>query len=96
VRAVIDTSGPRRELARRGMTQAELASIAGVSEPTVCHAMAGRMVSYLTIRKFARALTVTPARRVPRESSARKQESASDSPIQPTPTEASCDSPAVP
>lgn len=60
MRAVIDTSGLRRELARRGMTQAELASIAGVSEPTVSHAMAGRMVSYLTIRKFARALTVTP------------------------------------
>jgi transcriptional regulator with XRE-family HTH domain len=60
VRAMIDTFGLRRELARRGMTQPELASIAGVSEPTVCHAMAGRMVSYLTIRKFARALTVTP------------------------------------
>jgi transcriptional regulator with XRE-family HTH domain len=42
------------------MSQRELAVAAGVSEPTVSHAMAGRMVSYLTIRKFARALTVTP------------------------------------
>jgi transcriptional regulator with XRE-family HTH domain len=43
------------------MAQAELAAIAGVSAATVSHAIAGRMVSYLTIRKFARALTVTPA-----------------------------------
>jgi transcriptional regulator with XRE-family HTH domain len=42
------------------MTQAELALAAGVSEPTVSHAMAGRQVSYLTIRSIARALTVTP------------------------------------
>jgi transcriptional regulator with XRE-family HTH domain len=60
VRAALDTAGFRRELARRGMSQRELAVAAGVSEPTVSHAMAGRMVSYLTIRKFARALTVTP------------------------------------
>ena len=42
------------------MNQTELALAAGVSEPTVSHAMAGRQVSYLTIRKFARALTITP------------------------------------
>ena len=56
----IDPDGLRRELAMRGMTQAELAAAAGVSEATVSHAMVGRQVDYRTLRKFARALTVTP------------------------------------
>ena len=60
MRATLDSAGLRRELARRGMNQAELALAAGVSEPTVSHAMAGRQVSYPTIRKFARVLTITP------------------------------------
>ncbi len=42
------------------MTQAELARAAGVSEPTLSHAATGRSISYLTIRKLARALALTP------------------------------------
>lgn len=43
------------------MTQAELAQIAGVTEATVSHVLNGRMASYTTIRKLARALTITPS-----------------------------------
>lgn len=61
MRIHLDTEALRRELARRGTTQAEFASIAGVSEATVSHAVTGRLVDYRTVRAFARALTVTPA-----------------------------------
>ena len=60
VKATLDTAGLRRELALRGMNQTDLAHSAGVTEVTVSHAMAGRPVSYLTIRSLARALTTTP------------------------------------
>lgn len=61
MRVGLDAGGLRHELARRGMTGAELAAIAGLSEATVSHAMTGRPVSYVTLRKLARGLTVTPA-----------------------------------
>jgi transcriptional regulator with XRE-family HTH domain len=56
----IDPAGLRRELGRRGMTAAECAAIAGLSEATVSHAMTGHRVSHVTVRRLARALTVTP------------------------------------
>jgi len=56
----LDVDGLRRELAIRGMSQAQLAAVAGVTEATVSHAMVGRQVDYRTLRKFARAITVTP------------------------------------
>jgi len=58
--ATLDTPGLRRELALRGMTLEELALAAGISRPTASHALAGRRLSYLTIRSIARALTVCP------------------------------------
>ncbi|MGH7641963.1 MAG: helix-turn-helix domain-containing protein [Candidatus Dormibacteria bacterium] len=60
MRTEINTAGLRRELARRGMSQAELAAIAGLSEATVSHAASGRPVSCITIKKLARGLWVTP------------------------------------
>jgi transcriptional regulator with XRE-family HTH domain len=60
MRAALDSAGLRRECARRGLTGAELAQIAGVTEATVSHVLNGRMASYTTIRKLARALTITP------------------------------------
>jgi len=59
MRTKLDPDGLRRELARRGLNQAELAAIAGVSETTLSHAMS-RPVAWTTVRKLARALTVTP------------------------------------
>lgn len=60
MRAALDPAGFRRELVRRGMSQGEFAQAASVTPATVSHAMSGRKVSYLTIRKFARVLTTTP------------------------------------
>jgi len=60
MRVALDASALRREMARRGMTGAELAAIAGLSEATVSHAACGRKVNYITVRALARALTVTP------------------------------------
>jgi transcriptional regulator with XRE-family HTH domain len=60
VRTAIDTGALRREIALRGLTQGELAAIAGLSEVTVSHAMAGRRIDSSTLGKLARALTVTP------------------------------------
>lgn len=61
MRAFLNADGLRRELALRGLTQAEIAAIAGLTEATVSHAMNGRRVEHRTIRALARALTVTPA-----------------------------------
>jgi transcriptional regulator with XRE-family HTH domain len=60
MRTALDVDGLRRELARRGMTSAELAAVAGLSEATVSHGMNHHRVSYTTVRKLARALSVTP------------------------------------
>jgi predicted transcriptional regulator len=60
MRSALDVEGLRRELVRRGMTAAELALIANLSEATISHCMTGRKVSFTTIRKMARALTLTP------------------------------------
>jgi transcriptional regulator with XRE-family HTH domain len=60
MRAALDVDALRREMARRGLTGAELAAIAGVSAATVSHAQTGRMIDHGTIRKLGRALTVTP------------------------------------
>jgi transcriptional regulator with XRE-family HTH domain len=60
MRTVLDADGLRRELARRGMTQAELALVSGLSEVTVSHVMTGKKVAWTTVRKLARGLTVTP------------------------------------
>jgi transcriptional regulator with XRE-family HTH domain len=60
VKTAVDSDGLRREMARKGLTGAELASLAGVTGATVSHALGGRRVSYLTIRALARALTLTP------------------------------------
>lgn len=81
MRVQLDGAGLRRELARRGMTQAELAKAAGVTEPTVSHAIAGKMVSYLTIRKLARALTVTPVLPGTDGIILEKKEAATESPL---------------
>jgi len=47
-------------MARRGLSGAELAALAGVTGATISHAVTGRKVSYLTLRALARALTLTP------------------------------------
>lgn len=60
MRVALDVDALRREMARRGLTGAELAAIAGVSAATVSHAQTGRMVDHGTMRKLARALTLTP------------------------------------
>jgi transcriptional regulator with XRE-family HTH domain len=60
MRVALDVDALRREMARRGLTGAELAAIAGVSAATVSHAQTGRMIDHGTIRKLGRALTVTP------------------------------------
>jgi transcriptional regulator with XRE-family HTH domain len=74
------------------MNQAELAAAAGVSEPTVSHAMAGRQVSYLTIRKFARVLTITPVLLGSEGIIGAQRSDASASPSQASVAEASCGS----
>lgn len=60
MRALLDAAGLRYALAVRGLTQAELARTAGLTEATVSRAANGHMADYLTIRKLARALTITP------------------------------------
>ena len=60
MRVALDVDALRREMARRGLTGAELAAIAGVSAATVSHAQTGRMIDHGTIRKLGRALTLTP------------------------------------
>lgn len=50
----------RREMARRGLTGAELAAVAGLTAATVSHAVTGKNVDHSTIRRLARALSVTP------------------------------------
>jgi len=60
MRVAIDAAALRRELGRRGCDGAEFARIAGVSAATLSHAMTGRLVDHTTVRKLARALTLTP------------------------------------
>lgn len=61
MRIELDPDGLRRAMAVRGLTQAELAAVAGVTEATVSHAMTGRRVDHTTVRKLARAMMLTPA-----------------------------------
>jgi transcriptional regulator with XRE-family HTH domain len=42
------------------MTQAELAATAGLTAATVSRCVNGHLANYTTIRKLARALTITP------------------------------------
>jgi transcriptional regulator with XRE-family HTH domain len=57
----LDAGRLRRERDRRAWTNAELAAAAGVSNPTVTAALAGRAVSPRTLRLLARALASCPA-----------------------------------
>ncbi len=50
----------RRELAKRGLSQAELANLAGVAPATVTHAVHGRPVTPATVARIARALLRVP------------------------------------
>jgi transcriptional regulator with XRE-family HTH domain len=60
VRIRLDPEGLRRELARRGMTQTELAAAAGLTQATVSHAATGQTIDHTTLRKLAHTLAVTP------------------------------------
>lgn len=60
MRHAIDGAALRRELARRCLTGAEFAQIAGVSPATVSHVLTHGRAGDSTLRKFARALTITP------------------------------------
>jgi transcriptional regulator with XRE-family HTH domain len=60
MRALLDAAGLRYALATRGMTQAELAATAGLTAATVSRCVNGHLANYTTIRKLARALTITP------------------------------------
>ncbi len=64
-RPALRLSGRRlvRELAVRGLTQAELAQLAGVSEVTLSRAKSGRPIRVDTLVKLARALMQTPIQR---------------------------------
>lgn len=57
----LDAARLRHERDRRAWTNSELASAAGVSNPTVTAALAGRPVSPRTLRLLARALASCPA-----------------------------------
>lgn len=57
----LDASRLRHERDRRAWTNSELAAAAGVSNPTVTAALAGRPVSPRTLRLLARALAACPA-----------------------------------
>ncbi|MGH7666200.1 MAG: helix-turn-helix domain-containing protein [Candidatus Dormibacteria bacterium] len=63
MRTSIDGVALRRELARRGMDQAELANAAGLSAATVSHAAMGHPVNLSTIQAIARVLSRTPVLR---------------------------------
>lgn len=56
----VDGSKLRHELNRRGLTQAELASLAGVDPNTITHAVAGRRLQQPILRRIALALQNTP------------------------------------
>jgi transcriptional regulator with XRE-family HTH domain len=60
MRVSLDVDALRREMARRGLTGAELAAIAGVAPATISHALNAHRLDHDTIRKLGRALTVTP------------------------------------
>jgi len=48
--------GLRAQMVRRGITVAELSVAAGVSQPTISRALAGRPVSVPVIARLARAV----------------------------------------
>ncbi|MGH7641632.1 MAG: helix-turn-helix domain-containing protein [Candidatus Dormibacteria bacterium] len=54
---VIEGEKLRRQLAIRGRSVTEFAELAGLSLPTVSHALAGRPLSPATFRAICRALT---------------------------------------
>jgi transcriptional regulator with XRE-family HTH domain len=56
----LDASRLRHERDRRAWTNTELAAAAGVSNPTVTAALAGRPVAPRTLRLIARALAACP------------------------------------
>ena len=60
MRVAIDPENLRRELSRRGLSQAQFAVLAGVSEPVVSHAATGKFISGETLQKMARALSIAP------------------------------------
>ena len=57
----LDASRLRHERDRRAWTNAELAAAAGVSNPTVTAALAGRPVAPRTLRLLAREFAACPA-----------------------------------
>jgi transcriptional regulator with XRE-family HTH domain len=58
----VRVSGPkfRYELARRGLSQRELARLAHVDKNTISHAAAGRSLQQPVLRKIAAALQACP------------------------------------
>ena len=56
----IDADALRRELARRGISQAELAGRAGVSAATLSHLCTGRRASLRVVRLLAKTLDTIP------------------------------------
>jgi transcriptional regulator with XRE-family HTH domain len=61
--AIIDAAQLRYELARRNLTQRDLAHLAGLPEMTVSRAINGRPVVPATLRRIAEALDRTPVGR---------------------------------
>src|SRR6266566_6013317 len=57
----LNTARLRREMARRGLSGADLATLAGLSPTTISTAKHGRPVSPRTLRKIAFALSRAPA-----------------------------------
>jgi len=58
MRVLIDGAALRRELARRGWCQRDLAARAGLSCPTVSAAIAGRAVNPQTLKLIANAIVL--------------------------------------
>lgn len=58
---VIHAPELRRQLARRGLTGADLAALSRLSEATVSHALSGRPISPRSLRAIAIALDEAPA-----------------------------------
>ncbi len=56
----IDGAALRRELAIRGLTQADLAIESHRTQATICHAASGRRVSPSTLAAIARVLARNP------------------------------------
>lgn len=56
----LDADGLRRELALRGLSQAQAAALAGITPATLSHSLNGHPVAITTVRKLARAIATTP------------------------------------